>query len=256
MGRPKIDRTGERFITKEGYEIIIVKYNNNKDITIQFQDEYKTILEHREYKHCRDGSIKNPYHPSVQGVGFIGVGKYKSSINNKITDEYNEWQHMLKRGFNEELKKKYPTYKDVTVDKYFYNFQNYGLWREDNYYEIEGERMELDKDILYKGNKIYSPDTCIFVPNRINLLFIKCDGSRGDLPIGVCYCKRTNKYIALCQTLDDRKHLGYYNSPEEAFLAYKEFKEAYIKKVADGYKNRIPKELYDAMYKWEVEIND
>ena len=82
----KIDRTGERFRTKEelgGYEIIIIEYNNNKDVTIQFQDEYKTILEHYSYEECRRGSIKNPYHPSVYQHGFIGEGEYKSVNNGK-----------------------------------------------------------------------------------------------------------------------------------------------------------------------------
>ena len=60
-----------------------------------------------------------------------------------------------------------------------------GKWIENNYYEIEGETMCLDKDILCKGNKIYSRDTCVFVPQRINSLFTKCDNARGDNPIGV-----------------------------------------------------------------------
>ena len=250
-----IDRTGERFITNEGYEIKIIEYNNVHNIKIQFQDKYKTIVP-TQYNKCKDGSIKNPYHPSVEGIGYIGLGKYKSKINGKQTKEYAEWNSMLKRGFNKEYKNKYSTYKNVTVDEYFHNFQNYCKWREDNYYEIEGEQMELDKDILVKDNKIYSPDTCIFVPQRINYLFIKSNAIRGNYPIGVYYYKARDKYIAKCSILTETKYLGCYNTPEEAFEVYKEFKEAYIKEVADEYKDKIPQRLYDAMYAWEVEIDD
>ena len=250
-----IDKTGERFITNEGYEIKIIEYNNNSDVWIEFQDKYK-FKKKVYYCSCVNGKIKNPFHPSVFQKGYIGVGDYKTRENGKRTKEYAEWYNMIKRGYDEEFKKKRPTYKDVIIDEYFHNFQNYCKWREDNYYEIEGETMCLDKDILCKGNKIYAPDKCVFVPERINTLFIKCDTSRGDFPIGVSYYKPTNKYVARCGIEDRLKCLGYYDTPEEAFLVYKEFKEAYIKEVADEYKDKIPQRLYDAMYAWEVEIDD
>ena len=251
----KKNRIGEIFETSEGYEIKIIEYNNNKDVTIQFQDKYKTILKHKTYQNCKNGNIKNPYHPNEYG-GYIGVGKYKSSINGKMTDEYSEWKHMLKRGIDEDYKNEHPTYKEVFIAEYFYNFQNYCKWREFNYYKIEGEQMCLDKDILYKGNKIYSPNTCIFVPQRINNLFVKKDACRGECPIGVSYCKKSNKYRVYCKTLNCHKYLGLYNTKQEAFKVYKEFKEAYINEVADEYKGRIPDRLYEAMYNWKVDIDD
>ena len=137
------------------------------------------------------------------------------------------------------------------------NFQNFGEWFENNYYEIDGETMHLDKDILCKGNKEYASDKMIFVPERINTLFCKSDATRGDCPIGVSYYKASNKYTAKCNIGEDGyKFLGYYDTPHTAFLAYKEFKEQYIKQIADEYKNKIPKKLYDAMYAWTVEEDD
>lgn len=252
-----MNRIGEQFKTNEGYIITIIDYKNAHNVTIQFQDKYKTILEDREYRHCRNGSIKNPHHPSVYGVGYLGIGDYKNrDINGKETREYKEWHGMMQRGFDEKLKERYSTYKDVLVEEWLFNFQNYCRWREQNYYEIEGEIMDLDKDILYKGNKIYSRDTMIFVPHRINSLLINCKNKRGKHPIGVTFHKRDGKYYAQCRTLNNHKHLGSYDTPEEAFRVYKEFKEAYIKEVADEYKDKIPQELYDAMYAWEVEITD
>lgn len=120
--------------------------------------------------------------------------------------------------------------------------------------------MQLDKDMLYKGNKIYSPENCIFVPSRINKLLLKRQNYRGEYPIGVNYHKRDNIFEASCSIITNNNkkkiYLGRFDNSEEAFQIYKRFKENYIKQVADEYKNKIPKNLYDAMYKYKVEITD
>lgn len=121
--------------------------------------------------------------------------------------------------------------------------------------------MHLDKDILIKGNKIYSPDTCIFVPQRINKLFTKCDKNRGNSVIGTHHDKN-NKYQANCRLVNPKtgksknKYLGIYDTELEAFEVYKYYKEKNIKEVADYFKEQIPQKLYDALYNYEVEIDD
>ena len=159
--------------------------------------------------------------------------------------------------------KREPTYKGCKVEDYLLNFQNMSEWLDENYYEVPGEVMHLDKDILCKGNKIYSRETCIFVPQRINSLFIKRDKLRGDYPIGISYHKRDNILEVWCRTIEEDSkgnYLGRFkpNQVEEAFQCYKTFKENYIKQVADDYYSQglIPKKLYDAMYRYEVEITD
>ena len=120
--------------------------------------------------------------------------------------------------------------------------------------------MCLDKDILFHGNKIYSPETCLIVPERINKLFTKSTKSRGEYPIGVR--ERRNRLIAYCSITENNKtkqvNLGRFplHQVEEAFLTYKRFKENYIKQVADEYKNSIPDKVYQALYNYEVEITD
>ena len=167
---------------------------------------------------------------------------------------------MLKRCYSDECQKKHPTYKDCTVCEEWHNYSDFKEWFDNNYYEIEGERMALDKDILVKGNKIYSPNTCVFVPQNINTLFIKSNKIRGKYPIGVTFNKDKNKYQAQCNTLINgknmKKALRLYNTIEEAFNAYKQFKEANIKQIADYYKENIPDKLYEAMYNYKVEITD
>jgi hypothetical protein len=154
------------------------------------------------------------------------------------------------------------TYVDCYVCDEWLNFQNFAEWFYDNYYEIKGQKMCLDKDILFKGNKIYSPEACILVPNRINVLFVKSNAIRGEYPIGISYCKASEELLVRCNVFENGKrkrvYLGRFSSnrPFQAFYTYKIFKENYVKQVADEYKDLIPKKLYDAMYKYKVEIND
>ena len=162
---------------------------------------------------------------------------------------------MLKRCYDPYYLNKRPTYRDCVVCKEWHNFQNFAKWYEENYYEVSGERMELDKDILIKNCKIYSPQTCIFVPNKINILFAKGD-TKKTLPTGVFPNK--SRFQARCRIYDyeDNKskdiYLGNFATPEEAFLIYKNFKEIHIKEIADMYKKIIPIKLYEAMYKYKI----
>ena len=250
------DRIGEININTQGTLMKIIQYNRSDDIIVEFQDEYKCKI-HSQYQEFRKGKIKNPYDKIVFGVGYIGKGGYIPYIKEtkRKTESYNYWERMLQRGYSEDYKNKKSTYKDVTVCEEWHNFQNFAKWYEDNYYEIEGlGKVQLDKDILNKGNKIYSPNSCIFVPTRINQLFAKADALRGDFPIGVS--RSGNKFRTRLHILNGEKYLGTFNTPEEAFYAYKTFKEQYIKEVAEEYKDKIPQKLYEAMYKYEVEITD
>ena len=118
--------------------------------------------------------------------------------------------------------------------------------------------MQLDKDILIKNNKIYSPKTCVFVPRCINAIFTKRNADRGNLPIGVT--ERYGKYnVVMSATILGKKgttSLGCYDNIQDAFMTYKTYKEKYIKEVADTYKDYIPHKLYNALYHYNVEITD
>lgn len=261
-----INRIGEINKNKEslgGYEMKIIEYNRNDDIWIEFQDEHKAKV-HTSYSNFKKGQVKNPFHPSVYDIGYIGQGKYNSiDKSGKKTKAYNTWINMLMRCYDPYYINKNLTYIDCYVCDEWLNFQNFAEWFYKHYYEIENERMELDKDILCKGNKIYSPKTCIFVPQRINVLFVKRKNDRGDYPIGINPDKRNKCLLVGCCILDKneknkKKYLGQLplNEPFHAFYTYKQFKEKVIKQVADEYKDLIPIELYNALYRYKVEIND
>ena len=251
----KSERLGEENINNQGLRMKIVEYNNAKNIDVEFENGWiaKNVNYNNQFK---IGNIKNPYFPSICGVGYIGEGNYKTNINYKMTKEYECWKTMIRRCYDKDVQKRQPTYIGCTVCDEWHNFQNFAEWYNENYYKIKDETMCLDKDILVKGNKIYSPDTCVFVPKRINSLFVKCDKRRGYLPIGIRLDKRTNKFKAECNQKSKKIHLGEYNSLEDAFQSYKSFKESIIKETADEYKNKIPEKLYNAMYSYQVEIDD
>ena len=237
----------------------IIEYINCDNIIVKFENKE---IKKTKYCHFKSGQIKSKYDKIVYVIGYEGEGKYKISINNKHTEEYRTWIHMLERCYSNKYHVKFPTYKDCIVYEEWHNFQNFAKWYNENYYNVNNETMCLDKDILYKGNKIYSPNTCMFVPEYINTLFTQRTNDRGNELIGVKYWESKNSfgYRARCSIKKNGKvkniNLGNYNTELEAFYAYKQFKEKYIKQVADEYKDKIPKKLYNAMYSWKVEIND
>ena len=245
------DRTGEENITNEGYIIKIVKYNGFKECTIQFLCNNYTCM--YNYSSFQTGSIKNPFHKSVFGVGFKGIGEYK--CKGKI---YVNWTTMLSRCYSLKRQLKQTSYQNITVCKEWHNFQNFAKWFNENYNPETMQGWQLDKDIICKDCKVYSPNNCTFVPHEINLLFVKKEKSRGLQPIGVSFDKEKNKYIASISRNSKGIFLGYFNTSEEAFQAYKTAKEAHIKEVATDYytSGKINERVYQALMKYEVEITD
>lgn len=255
----KIDRTGERGINNFGSEMVIVEYRKYSDIDVYFP-QYNWTFKHSTYKEFKNGKIKCPYEKRTYGVGYIGEGKYKSRENGKEARVYKIWHGVLQRCYDEKCHEKHPTYIDCKVSEEWHNFQNFAKWYEDNYYEIEGQKMHLDKDILCKGNKIYSPETCIFVPERINILFTKRQNARGKSVIGTS--PKNGKYVVNCHLFNPKtgkskqERLGIYGTQEKGFEVYKYYKEKNIKEVADYFKDEIPVKLYNGLYEYVVEIND
>lgn len=247
------DRIGEQSKSLYGTVCKIIDVSPN-GIYVQFQDEHKVIV-HTGYDMFLQCHVKNPYDKSLYGHGYLGEGNYKTSVHSKPDFKYLVWQGILRRCYDEKFNNTKPTYKGCSMCNEWMNYQTFAKWFEDNYYEVSNERMHLDKDIMYKNNKIYSPETCTIVPQRINVLFVNNHARRGDLPVGVQSTGR--RYRAICTVFGEYYHPGEKrNTAEEAFGDYKKFKEDLIKKVADEYKGKIPNKLYDAMYRYKIEIDD
>lgn len=187
-----------------------------------------------------------------------GVGKndYESNIKyNKVhIQSYHTWEQMLKRCYNEKFKEKNQTYKDCKVCDEWLSFKNFKIWFDEHY--IEG--YALDKDILFKGNKLYSPQTCCFVPIEVNSLLTKSQKQRGDYPIGVHFRKDNKKYFAYTSKKGKRVNIGFFDNPTDAFKAYKAKREAIIKEIALEYflSGKIAENVYNALMNYKVEIDD
>ena len=222
--------------------------------------EYNWTAKHVIYQNFKNGNIKCPYEPRTFGIGCIGEGKYKGKENGETHKYYVIWVSMLQRCYDPKYQERYPTYNRCKVEEEVLNFQHMCEWLDENYYEVPGEKMHLDKDILCKGNKVYSRETCIFVPERINLLFVKRDNNRGDNPIGVEDLPSGNYRVRCSNGFGKQIDLGVYPTKEEAFKVYKEYKEKVIKETIDSYEGKIPEPYYTrlktAMYNYEVEITD
>lgn len=236
-----------------GFTMKCIAYRNSMDIDVEFLDGNCCIVKNVQWNNFIRGKVKN---------GKIGkVDIPVTDKDGKITKEYYTWHHMLERCYDNEIKNKKPTYKNVTCCDEWLVFGNFYKWlhEQENFETWKNLKWSaIDKDIIFKGNKIYSPDTCFLVPANINTLFVKCDAARGDQPIGVIFAN--GKYRACCTNpFEDRLvHIGTFDTKEEAFWAYKEYKENLIKQVADiEYKNNtITEKCRDAMYSYKVEVND
>ena len=231
----------------------VLKYNDSANVEIQFlKTGYETLV---QLTNIRNGNVKDPYLPSVYGVGILGT-KYPSKVNGVKTKEYDLWNNMLKRCYSDNYKKKNPTYEGCEVSENFKHYSYFYEWCHKQIgFGVDG--FELDKDLLIKGNKVYSENVCIFIPAEINSLLVKRVALRGEHLIGV-YWSKTNKAFRARVNKNKGKpeHLGYFKTEIEAFNAYKQAKEAFIKEQANNWKSQIDERAYEALMKYTVEITD
>ena len=248
-------RLGEERLNNRGCLMKIVEYNNSNDIIVEFQDEYKYKI-HTTYQVFHRGNVKNPYYPSVYGVGIVGA-KYPISKNGNLIKEYDIWKCVLRRCFDEKTKEKQPTYKNVTCCKEWLLYENFYKWlhSQENFDKwLNGYKWAVDKDILVKGNKIYSPDACCLVPQNVNSVFIVKNIKEEAFPITIDevlnYCDNNKLEI-------NRNNIEYaleYISKNK----YKVKKENTIKQIAQKEydKGNITKKCYEVMMNYEVEVTN
>ena len=231
----------------------ILKYNDSRSVEIQFVNTgFETFARLGD---IRKGEVKDPYVPSVFGVGIIGA-KYLITISGVKTREYALWKNMLQRCYNDTFKKKNPTYKGCEVSE---NFKSYEYFYEWCHKQIGfgNEYWQLDKDLLVKGNKVYSEGSCVFIPSEINTLLTKSTASRGEYLIGVSWHSKNKAFVArVNKNKGASEHLGYFKTEIEAFNAYKQAKEAFVKEQANKWKGKIDNRAYNALMNYTVEITD
>ena len=184
--------------------------------------------------------------------------EYVPYITLKSNNAYSIWNGIYIRCY-----KRNDVYDGTFMcDLWRYNKDVFAEWWSAEYYECDGESMAVDKDLLFPGNKEYAPDKCCILPQTLNTMLSNCKKHRTgkwrnakmDLPLGVRYDSRTKMYYGVIKPYghDETIRLSYWKTPEEAFEEYKRHKQADILIMADKYKNKVPKKVYDALLRYEV----
>lgn len=250
----------EERLNQNGCPMKIIEYIDNRNVIVEFQDEHKARVK-TSYGNFKRGIVRNPYYPAVYGAGISG-NKYPIIVDGEPAKEYSIWRSIIGRCYDEKIKTKQPTYKDVTCCDEWLLYDNFYEWlhNQPNFNKwYDGCRWAVDKDILNKGNKVYSPENCCLIPQNVNCLFLKRESERGEHPIGVRY-RDGYGFLASCHNpfTNRSEDLGSYSTPEKAFYVYKAYKENVIRQVAqiEYDKGNITKECYEAMMCYEVEIDD
>lgn len=161
----------------------------------------------------------------------VGVNDADYAVTTKVSGKritcayYGVWTNMLERGYSDGYKAHAPTYRDVSVCEEWHTFSTFKTWME----QQPWEGMQLDKDILISGNKVYKPEACVFVPGRVNSLLLSGGAMRGEYPVGVCYLQRRRGMVnelkkpyraRVSNGAGENKSLGMFRTPEEAHQAW------------------------------------
>ena len=221
MKRYNTKKIGTKYNTKQGYCATIIDGSDKKGCcTIELNG---LILENVDVATLTRGTVKNPMHPTLHKVGFIGIGDYSSKgTNGKFTKAYTLWSDLIKRCYSPKSLKRDKAYKDVVVCEEWHNFQNFAKWFYASTDYVEG--YHIDKDLLSKGNKVYSPNTCCFLPKELNIFLTNKSKVSDCGHVGVKH--NGNNY----QAQIGQDYLGSYKSIEDAALAYNKAK---VEKIQD-----------------------
>lgn len=192
-----------------------------------------------------NNNIKNLfwYQKKIYGVGIMDV---PSGTSDKA---WIYWKGMLWRCYDSSCKQRDTVYRGCTVCEEWLRFSNFKNWfyEESNY----SEGYHLDKDILVQGNRLYSPETCCFVPQKLNKAVMLSRNKKSHLPIGVTYNKISHKYAA-GNPLGKRR---YFETANEAHEFYKKQKVLYVQKLAKEYykENKISGKIYNSLLNFKID---
>jgi len=173
----------------------------------------------------------------INKVQGIGVNDLRGKIDTSNSKSYSIWKGIIRRCYSKE-KVKFKCYTKVEVCEEWLLYSNFKKWYDENFplkLEQEGWEIQIDKDLLSGENKIYSPETCIFLPRKINGFLSNKQNSNTSGIIGVNYIKKNNSWIAQIRNFDnhDRIYLGCYSNNKTAAKVYMEARKEQAEKVKD-----------------------
>ena len=244
----ELNYEGKIFKTNNYGPLVVTKYVNSSKVHIKFiETGYETNAEINQIK---KGNVKDRLVATVWDVGILG--DEPACVNGKRLKEYMLWGSMLKRCYDDKYHSEHPTYRDCYVSE---NFKYYSYFKDwcSRQVGFNQTGWDLDKDILVRGNKSYSEDTCVFVPQEINKLLNRQDKDQDKYPLGVYYDSRENNFQSKINNGKKQVRIGRFDTAEEAFQAYKQAKEGRIKLLADKYRGELDARVYEALMGYQVE---
>jgi len=164
---------------------------------------------------------------------------------------YGAWKDMLSRCYDPKYQARYPSYIGCSVVPEWWSFMTFRAWM----VERDWQGRELDKDLLFPGNKVYSSTTCVFISSGLNRFTLDRGADRGEWPIGVCLDEQSGKFRARCRNpfTDKREHLGYFTCPDAAHEAWRARKHELSLQIAALHADpRIAKALSTRYLKQEA----
>ncbi len=230
-------KVGQKFTNKFG-EYEVIEKNGGAWYTVKFSDGF---TKKSTDKTIREGKVKNPYAPFVKGVGYIGEGRFYCRDGKNYKPEYEIWNGVLKRCYDQKFQTKHKTYVGCSVEDSWLNFQNFAEWytSQPNYGD---KQYHLDKDLVVLGNKIYSAETCRLIPQEINSLFTGSSNTNK----GVHFCNTKRMWIAQCHKGEltskgnpKQSYLGAYKTELEARKAYAVCKTEKAEELIEKYKDSL-----------------
>lgn len=247
MVKTKNDCVGKIFPTNSSGNIIILEYVNYLTVRVKFINSGSECL--TTMTQVLKGTVKDRSIPTVYGHGILG-NVYSSKIDGRPTHEYTIWHHMLRRCYNETYHSVNPSYSDCIASQNFLHYTYFYEWCQ-RQIGFNNEGWELDKDLLIKGNKVYSEDTCVFLPKEINQALITRYMYTSEYPTGV-FITKTGRFQAQYSVGGVKTHVGIYDEPLEAFLAYKQAKEQYLQYLAYKYEELLDPRAFNALLYYQV----
>ena len=236
----------------KGYgEVIVINYVTNKEVYVVFKNTGTVVC--TRTGNLSKGAVRDYMLPTVYGVGITGNEVTKH--NGEHTPTYKLWHSVIQRCYSEKVKLKHKAYENCQASDYFKYYPNFKEWCNKqigfNCLDEKGERFHLDKDLLSDGAKTYSEDNCCFIPREINTaitkVYLESKASRTGVTFyGGKFVSRVSKFN-ICITL------GKFDTEQEAFYTYKQAKEAYIKELANKWKDKIDSRVYNALMSYEIE---
>ena len=225
-------------VTELQYETIKKMHDKTGMIS---EEQIMCIVNSVEYKY--NGWNPQCFKRTYEGKGYLGA----NNVDCK-SPEFYRWTNMIQRCYNKKIHKYKPYYKDKSVCEEWLNFANFRIWYREHI--IEGAKVDLDKDILCQGNKVYSPETCVFVEHYINTVFEDRGTKRRIVE------NKEKQYETYMTVLNKNISFGTFNIKEEAEKGYVTGKKDYILKLADSCKGKVQDCLYNAMVNWNVELRN